>query len=73
MHARGFDDAEQQAPLYFKTTDEMLEEFSYLGEEKAREVVITNPNMIADSCERMKAFLSEKGTYAPTFPAQTTS
>ena len=68
MHARGFDDAEQQAPLYFKTTDEMLEEFSYLGEEKAREVVITNPNMIADSCERMKAFLSEKGTYAPTFP-----
>ena len=66
MHARGFDDAEQQAPLYFKTTDEMLEEFSYLGEEKAREVVITNPNMIADSCERMKAFLSEKGTYAPT-------
>ena len=68
MHARGFDDAEQQAPLYFKTTDEMLEEFSYLGEEKAREVVITNPNMIAESCERMKAFLSEKGTYAPTFP-----
>ena len=48
--------------------EEMLEEFSYLGEEKAREVVITNPNMIADSCERMKAFLSEKGTYAPTFP-----
>lgn len=68
MHARGFEDAEEQAPLYFKTTEEMLEEFSYLGEEKAMEVVITNPNAIADSCDRMKAFLSEKGTYAPTFP-----
>lgn len=68
MHARGFEDAEEQAPLYFRTTDDMLAEFSYLGEEKAREVVITNPNMIAESCDRMKAFLSEKSTYAPTFP-----
>ena len=68
MHARGFDDAEQQAPLYFKTTDEMLEEFSYLGEEKAHEVVVDNPGAIADRCERLKPFLSEKGTYAPTFP-----
>ncbi len=68
MHARGFEDAEEQAPLYFKTTDEMLEEFSYLGEEKAMEVVVENPGHIADSCENLKPFLSEKSTYAPTFP-----
>ena len=68
MHARGFEDAEEQAPLYFKTTDEMLEEFSYLGAEKAREVVVENPGRIADSCENLKPFLSEKSTYAPTFP-----
>lgn len=68
MHARGFEDAEEQAPLYFKTTEEMLAEFSYLGPGKAREVVVDNPNAIAQSCERLKPFLSEKSTYAPTFP-----
>ena len=50
MSKLGFADAEQQAPLYFKTTAEMLEEFSYLGEAKAHEVVIDVPNRIADLC-----------------------
>ena len=68
MSARDFKDAEQQAPLYFKTTQEMLEEFSYLGEDRAKEVVVDNPGSIADLCEAMPPFLSEKGTYAPTFP-----
>jgi DNA polymerase-3 subunit alpha (Gram-positive type) len=68
MSAREFKDAEQQAPLFFHTTDDMLEEFSYLGEEKALEIVVENPNRIADSCEKMMPFLSEKGTYAPEFP-----
>lgn len=67
MSAREFKDAEQQAPLFFHTTDDMLEEFSYLGEEKAMEVVVDNPGRIADACEKMMPFLSEKSTYAPEF------
>ncbi len=54
LATKGFDDADRDNPLYFRTTDEMLEEFSYLGTEKAREVVITNPNMIADMCETVR-------------------
>ena len=63
MAGMGFDDADNQAPLYFRTTDEMLKEFSYLGEEKAREVVITNPNRIADMVERFRPI--PYGTYPP--------
>ena len=60
----GFDDASFQAPLYYKTTAEMLEEFSYLGEETARRVVVDEPNRIADLCEMLKPF--PDGTHAPT-------
>ena len=54
LATKGFEDCDRSNPLYFRTTDDMLREFSYLGEEKAREIVITNPNLIADMCETLR-------------------
>jgi len=66
MSCQGYDDAENQPPLYFKTTDEMLEEFKYLGEELAWEVVVEAPRRIADSIEEVKPIPDE--LYPPEIP-----
>jgi len=62
MAGNGYNDADNQAPLYFRTTNEMLEAFDYLGD-RAREVVIDNPKKLADACELVRPV--PKGTFPP--------
>lgn len=66
MAGMGFKDADNQAPLYFRTTGQMLKEFDYLPEEIAREIVIDNPRKIAESIEYVRPI--PKGTFPPSIP-----
>ncbi|OUQ80618.1 PolC-type DNA polymerase III [Flavonifractor sp. An100] len=63
LASKGFEDADEPLPIYFKTTDEMLEEFDYLGKEKAYEVVVKNTNLIANWCDPIEPL--PKGLFAP--------
>ena len=63
LATKGFEDCDAPNPLYFRTTDEMLREFAYLGAKKAFEVVVTNPNFIADQCETLRPV--PKNLFAP--------
>ncbi|MCD8007720.1 MAG: PolC-type DNA polymerase III, partial [Clostridiales bacterium] len=64
LAANGYDSADEELPIYFKTTDEMLEEFSYLGTEDCKKVVVDDPNRIAKWCDKIGPL--PKGLFAPT-------
>jgi len=64
MSGQGYSDADKQAPLYFRTTDEMRKEFYYLDKDKIEEIVVTNTNIIADMCESIQPV--PDGTYPPS-------
>ena len=66
--AQNYKDAEMQPPLYLHTTEEMLEEFAYLGQEAAYEVVVTNTNKIADMVQKIKPVPDRDQLYSPAIP-----
>jgi len=63
MYGQGFRDADKQAPLYLKTTDEIIEDFNYIDKEKAEEIIIENPNKIAEMIEKIRPI--PEGTFPP--------